>query len=217
MMIIAPRAIHLVNYNYARKILLVVGLLTASGCAYTTAEKVKAKVAAPAPEVTMFSHCSSYGCQVVQQVAFEPEEWRQIEDVFSTPPQTAFEERETLPKAIAIMEEFVGPKTGTSDDIARSWTFTFLPKGQLDCIDESINTTTYLQMLDNAGYVNFHDIGTIALRGNRLDLMLLHNTATLIEHQSGTSYAIDSWFRANGVAPDVVLLDDWIKGWKPSN
>lgn len=188
-----------------------------SGCAYTTAEKVKAKVAAPEPDITMFSHCSSYGCQVVQQVAFEQAEWQRIISVFAEPPKTAFEEREALPKAIAMMEKIIGPKTGTSEDIAKSWTFTFLPKGQLDCIDESINTTTYLQLLDKAGYVNFHDIGTIALRGNRFDLMLLHNTATLIEHDSGISYAIDSWYRANGIEPDVVLLDDWIEGWKPSS
>ncbi len=198
-------------------ILLVVGVLTASSCSYTTAEKVKAKVDAPTPEVNMFSHCSSYGCQIVQQVSFEPAEWQQILSVFDTPPTNAEEERETLPKAIALMEKIVGPKTGTSEDIARSWTFTFLPKGQLDCIDESINTTTYLQLLEKAGHVKFHDIGTIALRGNQLDLMLLHNTATLIDHESGTSYAIDSWFGANGMPPDVVLLDDWIKGWKPSS
>ncbi len=186
-----------------------------SGCSYTTAEKVKAKVAAPAPAVNMFSHCSSYGCQIVQQVSFEPAEWDQILTAFETPPTNAQQEREALPKAIAMMEKIIGPKTGTSDDIARSWTFTFLPKGQLDCIDESINTTTYLQLLEQAGYVRFHDIGTIALRGNRLDLMLLHNTATLIDHDSGISYAIDSWFGANGMPPDVVLLDDWIEGWKP--
>ncbi len=193
------------------------GILMTSGCAYTTAEKVKAKVGAPEPEVNMFSHCSSYGCQVVQQVSFNPDEWEQIEAVFDTPPTTALQERERLPVAIGLMEKFVGPKTGTSDDIAKSWLFTFVPKGQLDCIDESINTTTYLQMLNKAGHVKFHDIGTIALRGNRLDLMLLHNTATLIERESGVSYAIDSWFRANGIAPDVVLLDDWIEGWKPRN
>ena len=103
------------------------------------------------------------------------------------------------------------------DDIAKSWLFTFAPKGQLDCIDESINTTSYLQMLDKAGHVRFHDVGSIALRGNRFDLMLLHNTATLIDRESVVSYAIDSWFRANGIAPDVVLLDEWIEGWKPSS
>ncbi len=216
-MIIAVVVGHLARNNSIIYTLLVVGLLMTSGCAYTTAEKVKAKVGAPEPDVAMFSHCSSYGCQVVQQVAFEPQEWKQITEIFAKQPTSALEERELLPKAIALMEEIVGPKTGTADDIARSWTFTFMPKGQLDCIDGSINTTTYLQILDQAGFVNFHDIGTIALRGNKFDLMLLHNTATLIEHDSGISYAIDSWFRANGIAPDVVLLDDWISGWKPGS
>lgn len=190
-------------------------ILMTSGCAYTTAEKVKAEVGAPEPEIKMFSHCSSYGCQVVQQTSFDSDEWAQIEAIFDAPPATAIEERQMLPIAIGLMEKFIGPKTGTSDDIAKSWLFTLAPKGQLDCIDESINTTTYLQMLDKAGHVRFHDIGSIAVRGNRFGLMLLHNTATLIDRDSGVSYAIDSWFRANGVAPDVVLLDKWIDGWKP--
>lgn len=216
-MVMIAQAIHPAKNKLQYLIPLVMTILMTSGCAYTTAEKVKAKVGAPEPEVNMFSHCSSYGCQVVQQVSFDAEEWAQIESIFDTPPTTALEERERLPLAIGLMEKFVGPKTGTSDDIAKSWLFTFVPKGQLDCIDESINTTTYLQMLNKAGHVKFHDIGTIALRGNQFDFMLLHNTATLIDRESGVSYAIDSWFRANGVAPDVVLLDDWIEGWKPSS
>ncbi len=211
------QATHQVLHKSKYIILLVIRILMTSGCAYTTAEKVKAEVGAPEPEINMFSHCSSYGCQVVQQVSFDLNEWAQIEAIFDIPPATAMEERERLPMAIGLMEKFIGPKTGTSDDIAKSWLFTFAPKGQLDCIDESINTTSYLQMLDKAGHVRFHDVGSIALRGNRFDLMLLHNTATLIDRESVVSYAIDSWFRANGIAPDVVLLDEWIEGWKPSS
>ena len=196
--------------------LLVISVLVTSGCAHTTAQGVRNKLDEPKPEVALFSHCSAYGCSTIQKVSFEDSEWQTISQLFTTPPANAVQERELLPKAIALMERIVGPKTGTSQDIARSWTLTFMPKGQLDCIDESINTTTYLEILDRAGLIRHHDIGQIAIRGNKVDLMLLHNTATLIEHESGISYAIDSWFGANGLPPNVVLLDDWIKGWKPS-
>ncbi len=198
-------------------IALVAALFAASGCAYTTAERVKASVGVPEPEIALFSHCSSYGCNKIQQVSFEDTEWMSVSHIFDTPVKTAEEERETISKAIALMEKIVGPKTGTSDDIARSWMLTFMPQGQLDCIDESINTTTYLNLLLKAGYINYHDIGQIAIRGNKLDFMMLHNTATLIEKDSGRSYAIDSWYRANGNPPDIVLLEEWLKGWKPES
>ena len=188
-----------------------------SGCSYTTAQGVKTSLDVPEPEITLFSHCSSYGCGDIQNTSFNDDEWVQISNLFIDQSETALQERETISRAIALMEKIIGPKTGTDEDIARSWTFTFLQKGQLDCIDESINTTTYLRLLDKADYIHFHDVGEIAIRGNDLSLMMLHNTATLIEHDSGQSYAIDSWFRANGVEPDVVLLEDWIKGWKPNS
>tara|TARA_R110002096_G_scaffold416576_2_gene619483 strand:- start:335370 stop:335993 length:624 start_codon:yes stop_codon:yes gene_type:complete len=194
--------------------IVIVGSLL-SGCAYTSAEMVKAKIAQPAPQRTAFSHCSSYGCTKVQQVAFSDDEWQSITAIFNDLPATASVERHILPQAIAMMERIIGPKTGTSGDIARSWTLTFANKGQLDCIDESINTTTYLQLLQKEGYVRFHDIGKIALRGQGMDIKLLHNTATLIEKNTGAEFAIDSWFRANGIKADVVPLSDWIDGWKP--
>lgn len=197
-------------------IVIVIASSLLSSCAYTSAEKVKAQIAQPTPQRTAFSHCSSYGCTNVQQVAFNDDEWQSIIAIFNDLPATASVERHILPQAIAMMERIIGPKTGTSDDIARSWTLTFANRGQLDCIDESINTTTYLELLQQAGYVRFHSIGKIALRGQGMDIKLLHNTATLIEKDTGAEFAIDSWFRANGIKADVVPLRDWIDGWKPN-
>ena len=215
------------NYNMSMLIILkkwmanltCIGLIGVvfSACSHTSGESIKSQMANSEPVRTAFNHCSSYGCNKVQQVAFSHEEWQAITIIFNNPPKTPVEERLVLPQAIAMMERIIGPKTGTNDDIARSWTFTFLPQGQLDCIDESINTTTYLALLNNAGFIRHHDIGKIALRGDGFDFTMLHNTATLIEHDNGHSYAIDSWFRANGVLPDIVPLDDWSNGWKPSD
>lgn len=199
------------------KILLGLSLILLTACSHTTGETVKLKVAAPEPKRAAFSHCSSYGCNKVQQVAFNDDEWQSIIAIFNDPATTPLEERQSLPQAIAMMERIIGPKTGTNDDIARSWTVTFVPQGQLDCIDESINTTTYLELLNNAGFIRHHAIGKIALRGGGFDFKMLHNTATLIDHDSGHSYAVDSWFRSNGVLPDVVPLEDWLNGWKPTS
>lgn len=187
-----------------------------AGCsAPITGETVKKSLNAPVTNISQFSHCSSYGCQKVQQTAFKSEEWETIKLLFSPAPQSSSEEREIVSLAVAEMEKIIGPKTGTDKDDAKSWLFTLLPKGQLDCIDESINTTTYLQLLKNDGLIQYHDIGKIALRGDGFGFDLLHNTATLIEKESGTTYAIDSWFQANGEKADIVLLDEWLNGWSP--
>ena len=57
-------------------------------------------------------------------------------------------------------------------------------------------------------------VGRPAGRGSFLD-GLPHRTAVLVELDSGTEYAIDSWFYDNGRRPEVVLLARWLDGWKP--
>jgi hypothetical protein len=57
-------------------------------------------------------------------------------------------------------------------------------------------------------------IGEAAWRGNFVDGWP-HNTAVLIENGTGASYAVDSWFFANGVEPAIVPLDEWKAGWRP--
>lgn len=203
-------------YGMLKTILGAILVLLTVSCGYTTAERVKASVGAPKPVINAFSHCSAYGCQMVQKVSFDVDEWQSVIGVFEVSPNTAEEERQALQIAIARMEQIIGPKTGTNDDIAKSWLLTFVPKGQLDCIDESINTTTYLNLLNDAGFVKHHDIGKIALRGGGITFTLLHNTATLIDRNNGNEFAVDSWFRKNGVAPDVVPLEEWLSGWGPS-
>ncbi len=196
---------------------LIAVLFAVSGCSYTTAEGVKNSLDAPDPNVDQFNHCSAYGCSKVQQTYFNASEWEQITSLFSAQARDAADEREQLRAAVAMMEKIIGPKTGTDKDIAKSWLLTLMPGGQLDCIDESINTTTYLNLLNDAGFISYHDIGKIAIRGNNVSFMLLHNTATLIERDTGINYAIDSWFGANGTRPHIVHLDEWMKGWKPQS
>lgn len=197
-------------------LILFITLSLVGGCSYTSAQMVKTNINQPAPAVSSFSHCSGYGCSTLQRMTFKDEEWQSIIAIFNDPVTTADYERHILPQAIAMMERIIGPKTGTQNDIARSWTITLVPKGQLDCIDESINTTTYLELLQHAGYIRFHTIGKIAIRGQGMDLKFLHNTATLIDNETGFEFAIDSWFRANGIDADVVSLPAWIDGWKPT-
>jgi hypothetical protein len=41
---------------------------------------------------------------------------------------------------------------------------------------------------------------------------VIHTTAVLVELQGGREWAIDSWVRNDGEAPDVLPLKDWYAG-----
>ena len=42
-----------------------------------------------------------------------------------------------------------------------------------------------------------------------------HVTATVIDRQTGSTFAVDSWFRDSGEPADVVPLEEWLDGWNP--
>ena len=83
----------------------------------------------------------------------------------------------------------------------------------MDCIDEATNSTVYLRLLKNAGLLHFH---SQAYRLSRGGLIRPHNTATIIEIESNTHYAVDSWFGHNGEQPVIIPLTLWKSGWKPN-
>lgn len=164
-----------------------------------------------------FLICKNYGCAARVMVSFAPADWQQVRADFAPAAANAAEEREQVRHAIALLETLVGPKAGTEHDEAGAPIFTFnlARDGQLDCIDEAYNTTTYLRLMAADGLLKWHDVGQPAERGYFLDRWP-HNTATVIEHGSGTAYTVDSWFHANGEMPETVLLKDWLDGWSPA-
>ena len=87
---------------------------------------------------------------------------------------------------------------------------------QLDCIDETVNTSLYLRFFDEKGLLKFHTIATPARRGMFIDGSWPHNTAVVTDNKTGAQYAIDSWYGNNGDLPDIVPLQEWLDGWKPS-
>ncbi len=88
--------------------------------------------------------------------------------------------------------------------------------GRTDCIDNSSNTTTYLEILQDIGELTGWTISSPDVR-NRL-LITVHWTAVIVDTDSGLSWSVDSWFRPNGHLPMVMPLQDWFDekvAWKP--
>ncbi|GAB1412250.1 MAG: hypothetical protein LC123_00880 [Burkholderiales bacterium] len=169
------------------------------------------------PTPDRMSICHGNGCVLLSQVSLASGQWHQLRDVFLPLTNSAEEEREKLRRAIALMEQFVGAMTGTWRD--KGGTFNG-GEGQMDCIDESINTTLYLTMLQKFGLMRLHRVEDRATRGWFL-AGWPHTTAVISEiamnRENGTYrlWAVDSWFLDNGEPPFILPLETWKAGWEP--
>lgn len=199
-----------------RKLLLLAPLLLAA-CADRLYADLPAYMKAKNVEaVSMknFPHCQNYGCAKVKKVELNQRDWKKIERAFGAKAKSAEQEREKIAKTIGVFEQVVGPVTGTEHD--REGTFLETGDGQLDCVDESTNTTVYMMMLRDAGLILFHDIGQPQVRYPLLSGRgWMHQTAVVTETKTGAEYAIDSWYEDNGVAAYVVPMPEWRNGWHP--
>jgi len=149
--------------------------------------------------------CYDYSCKRVSQVELIGTEWDRITKLFDRKAQTPQQERQIIAKAIALMEQLTGKVVGTSNDKAKN-SGTGEP-GQMDCIDESINTTAYIRLFENRGWIHWHQVED-RVRRNPF-FFDIHWTAVIKDKQSKQLYAIDSWFRDNGKEPVVIKLEDW--------
>lgn len=159
--------------------------------------------------------CSRHGCATIQQVSLSDAHWQRLSGYFTPAAANAADEREQIRGAIAEMERITGTLAGTSNDIAGDIAgfSTFEP--QMDCIDESSNTTTYLTLFEQAGLLRWHSVEPVARRGYFLFGGFPHFTALIRDNKTGKKWVVDSWFRDNGVYPDILELDTWKGGWKP--
>jgi len=165
------------------------------------------------PSPQNFNVCYNNTCANIATLSLRPEQWRHITDAFTPPARDAADEREKIREAIARMEIIVGWLTGTHNDKRKNDGY-YSDGNQMDCIDESTNTTIYLMMLSKVGLIHFHTIEDRETRGYFI-FGWPHTTAVIRDKQTGQKYAVDSWFLDNGNLPFVLPLQVWADGWDP--
>jgi hypothetical protein len=163
------------------------------------------------PKPDLLTVCHGNGCLNLGHVTLAPAQWQEVHHIFHPLAENAEEERVRLRRALALMESFVGAYTGTLHD--KGGTFNG-GEGQMDCIDESINTTLYLTMFQKYGLMREHRVEDRATRGWFIGGWP-HTTAVLRERGSNRFWAVDSWFLDNGEPPFILPLDIWKSGWEP--
>ena len=136
--------------------------------------------------------CYNFSCKTRQTVTLSQTEWHSIIGWFYPGATSAAGEREQLRRAIGWMEVVVGRHTPTHRDKGLNLEKNPSFPGQLDCIDESLNVTTY--MMDRA------------YRSGGFDA---HWAGQLQEVATGERFVIDSWFQDNGMLPYIARSAEW--------
>lgn len=164
-----------------------------------------------------FEHCRGYGCRIIDDnITLSDNDREKARLIFTQPIKDAAEERRRIAKAIGFFEDVVGAHTGTKAD--RAGTYLKLGDNQHDCVDESVNTTIYLSLLEQDELLLYHGIATPSSRVPPFSRGLgPHQTAVIIEKETGMRYAVDSWFHDNGYPAEIVAMDEWFFGWRPKN
>lgn len=201
------------------KRLLLLSVFVLGGCVsqdFKTYERYIASKRIPPATVDRFPHCYGYGCPSHFLVELNKQDYARIDKIFKPASKTAAQERARLETAIGEFEKIVGPMTGTDKDVGD--TFKKTGDGQLDCVDESTNTTIYLDLLQQMGHLKFHEIEQPQIR---LPISgggwWVHQTAVIRDMETRERYAVDSWFDDNGHPAYVVPFDAWKYGWKPEH
>ena len=199
-----------------RSLLLIIACLTAGACANTEDNHIlylkKRGITATTSE--NFQQCFGYGCKRITEVQLSKKEWKPVDRLFRPAPKTPEAERKAIARAIGVLEDIVGARTGTHVD--QYGTFRKTGYYQLDCVDESTNTTIYLELLKTREHLNHHKVEAPT---SRLPILHAgrwpHQTAVMSELDTGVFYAVDSWFHDNGFEAEIVPLREWKQGWKP--
>jgi len=169
------------------------------------------------PTLEDFTECRGFGCAFVSHVSLTKDEWRRVVAEFHPRPENAQAERHRIARAVAVIRILVGRQTGTA---VHQWTHkamlvlpNFGDMTQLDCIDEAVNTWTYLTLMERNKLFRFHRVASLANAGSLTDPNV-RNTAVLKEIGDGY-FAIDPSLVDAGVPPPIMSLAIWLGPWPP--
>ncbi len=151
--------------------------------------------------------CHGFGCKTKSHISLSEKEWRSVADWFKESLPDAKTERNHIRHAIGWMEVIVGRHGPGREDRALDLKFVSRRTGQMDCIDESANTTTYLKLFETVNLLKWHRVIEPI---QRRALFNAHWASQIVEIGTGDRYVIDSWFHDNGMLPNVQKREDWL-------
>lgn len=197
-----------------RKLALAAALLSLAACATPSGTQQPRKY--PTDPISGFAWCMSFGCSDMQVgVRVSPAQWAEI-GAFFAGTRDAADERVRIARAVSRFEQIAGEITGTKIDEGGTGILPTRGIGQLDCYAEAANTTTALTMMAKSGFLKFHTVSDVTVRGfGHAGFMPIHATGTIRDTADGHLWVVDTWYYDNGGPTFVVDRQTWIDGWSP--
>ena len=170
------------------------------------------------PKGNTVTVCHAYTCKMQTPYTFSQKDLAEIRAVMAKTERadTAFEERRAVAYAIAYIDVRVGNKLGIHDKAGMQFSASGDPE-QLDCVDVSTNTTSYLLVMQANGMLKHHTVDATMSKENlakgivKLNPVAYwpHWSAILKEKESGQKWAVDRWPFDQGENPAVQKVEDW--------
>ena len=155
--------------------------------------------------------CYHYGCAKRAGVHFSDADLKRIQAEFAGV-EDAAAERDAIARAMAVMYSAAAAQTPIWQDRGLNIDDEDVD-GRMDCIDHSTNTTTWLRVVHDQGWLRYHDVGPRAKRGR---FIFEHWSARVVERDSRDEFAVDTWFLDPGQPATIYPLEVWQRGAYPS-
>lgn len=156
--------------------------------------------------------CHGFNCLYRDEVGLSAQEHGEIARLMKQGLATPAAERAAIARVMAWLDKRIGPQIGTAGHVAQAGAGYSGDRGQFDCVDTTHNSTGILRQLYAMKLMTHHHVVEPASRAPPF-----HNTAVIAENRSGAAWAVDSWTRGYGEAPDVVPLQVWLVGAQPAD
>lgn len=151
--------------------------------------------------------CHGYSCHYKTRLDLGRGDIARLASIMRSGSGSAEAERRAVSRVVQYYERrataAVGIKDGPKSDFGAG-----RKRGQMDCVDESTNTTRILKLVEQRGLLKHHKVMRRASRGFFADGRYPHFTAVL-EDRSGRKWAVDSWYEPAGGPPDIMPLEKW--------
>lgn len=181
---------------------------TAGSIGLLLAALVGAVPAARGDEVTL---CYNYGCYAQAQVSFDEPRLEALRALLAAANDPAAE-RAAVSLAIGRMYAIAGEQTPVWRDKGGNYADGG-ENGQMDCIDHSTNTDSFLRLLQARGWLRFHDVLEPLMRTRFI--VAVHWAARIRDRRTQRGYVVDAWYFDNGHPAAVFAVEEWLAGKNP--
>jgi hypothetical protein len=161
------------------------------------------------PSGTRIIACHGYGCSRRLAISVDGAWLSRASALLKGGSASPEAERRALAQVVSTYTAYLTTSIGAKPDVPGSPPQMSGVPGQMDCLDETANTTSLLLVLQEQGLLTYHKVEPPESRGFFLDGRYPHFTAIIADKRTGEEWAVDPWRRAPGQIPEILPLIQW--------